>query len=112
MSQPTSLKVRLTKPEAESIVRKCVAKEENQNHLVPMDTLRQTDLDILLKTKQYQKYICAFLHKFKTPSGWIMSKYVTNGFCIVPKGIFELDTGKDGTNRFGNHMISHLSPNG
>lgn len=41
-----------------------------------------------------------------------MCPYVRNGFCPISKGLFEIDTKKGGTNRFGRHITEHEKGSG
>ena len=97
---------------AESILSKCVAGEECQNHLVPIEKFRQKNLVTALNSRQYQNYVYLCHANFNLHAGWLICKYVLNGFCTISKDMFEFETRKGGTNRFGNHMKRHANSNG
>ena len=84
-----------------------VAQKETGFHLVPFDSFRKSHQGYYFKSKQYEKYfvLCYINTMFHT--GWMLFPYVRNGFCAVSKGLFEIDTRKGGTNRFGRHMMEH-----
>ena len=40
-------------------------------------------------------------------AGWMFCPFVLSGFCRLSKGIFEINTIKGGTNKFGRHVLEH-----
>ncbi len=111
MAESESLSTARSITNAESIMKACVAGEKCQYNLVPIERFRQTHLETTLKSTQYQNYVVLRHSNCNLHAGWIMCKYVMNGSCTISKGMFELDTRKGGTNRFGNHIKRHLKSN-
>lgn len=98
---------RLTISEAEDAVKKIKAKEETAFYLVSFMKYKRSHQGSTLKSKQYEKYLVLCHANSLYHAGWIVCPYILTGFCVMSKGLYEINTRKGGTNKFGQHMTLH-----
>ncbi len=93
--------------EAERVVDDILSPRESQYHLVPFNEYRSSHHGAHLKSPQYEKYYVVCNGDTNLYAGWMLCPYVITGNCTGRKGLFEINTKKGRTNRFGHHLNEH-----